>query len=479
MNKNKKQDEEELPQIDLSKIFNKSALGKIGFLLIILAIIGLIISYTVPWAYVDYENSPSDLDEKFFGHDLENSDDVHLAFLGSFDLSFIFLGVGSYGFDDYTDFIDGTPAMADIGLFFILILGVVIVVFETSIQNNKKNSKKIIFSRRMFGYAGLFSSFLIFLAGVRFIGLNIGILLKSEVLEESFLKGLFAVFPAAYILLIFGIIFFILSIRILSGKKSSKVKCLMSDCFGSIFSSDKKGSIDTQVQKFALLMLVFSVMALIFMPLFPWVTVSMDDETSYLMEDDIMLNGEMNEDIQDDLGDSRSLFRSYSSLAGYSSSMSGFGFSSGYSSSYYEDLMDSYEDYVDSNVGIYHNISGIGLFFWLSLIFSFVLLVGVELFRFGKKFRLFGHMIFLIGVLIAVFAVLILVNHVWLIGNVGMLSESLEDLMDSEASFGFNFLPLLFGVGLTIVSLMYIKQVFLISLTKVTSSLGISSKNKK
>lgn len=169
----------------MGQIFHRSPLAKIGLVITILAIVGLIISFAVPWGFYD-----SDLyEEKFFGHDFKNSDDDKL-----FD-------------DDSNPYHHGIPGMADLGLIFLLILGIVAMILGFISVSYQKVGKWFSFMGLIVALIAIIPSLLVMIAGLRCIGCNI-VSTMNEV--ETMV-----VFPAGYILLIFGVIFFILVLKMI------------------------------------------------------------------------------------------------------------------------------------------------------------------------------------------------------------------------------------------------------------------------
>ncbi|MCK4364431.1 MAG: hypothetical protein KAW45_00085 [Thermoplasmatales archaeon] len=187
----------------IGSLLVKSRLSKIGLVLIILSVIGLIISYAVPWGYVDADG----IDERMFGHDLENKDGQDLASI---------LGSGSSSsFEDttYDDYIEGTPVLADIGFLLLLVFGIVILILGLMESNQNIMKSLLSFIGFIIGVIALIPSLWTLIAGIRFIGYNIYIALNGDIYSDKFI-----VFPAAYIILTFGFLCFIAVILLIKGK---------------------------------------------------------------------------------------------------------------------------------------------------------------------------------------------------------------------------------------------------------------------
>lgn len=454
-NKNNKQ-----VNIDPVEIFNKKPLAKMGLIITILSIVGLIISFSVPWVYLDFDNSGLDDDEKFFGHDLENEDDIHLAEIVSTG------GFYSQDVTDYTDFIDGTPSMADFGFILMLLVGLFFIVVSIVEDNTKKSLSKLInFFKYSVGLASIVPALMVFLAGVRFVGININTAENAEVLEDYMLKDLNLFFPAAYVILIFGLIFFFMIFLIVKPDLKSVLKLKN--------INQKSGNVVLNTQRFALVFVLLCIAGLVFMPLFPWMASPSNGDSVYLHEDDVMMNGEMAEELEDQLEDYNSYYRRNSRY------YDDYGLDEYYDYSP-DNQMDKAEDYIDGMIGLKDNLSGIGWFFWISLIFSILVLIGVEIYNLGEKYHFLANIMFLLGVVVLIASILILLNHVFFFGNIGEISEAYEDLQGGgEITFGFNYFPLLTSVGLLLTSLMYTIKIFPVFFNRFLCSISKGSSDEE
>ncbi len=428
---------------DLNKLFKENLLAKIGLIITIFAIVGLIISFTVPWVYFDFKNSGLDDEEKLFGHDLENENDNHVAEIFTVGGLFGFEGY-RYDVTDYTDYLDGTPLMADFGLILLFLVGVSFI-FLTMFEENKKGFilKLINFFKYSIALGAIIPALMVFLTGVRFIGLNINTAENAEVLESSMLKDFTLFFPAAYIMLFLGIIFFFLIFLVIKPDLKSIIK--LKDL------NKTRGNMVLNAQRFAMVFIFLCIIGLVFMPLFPWIVTPLDNEAAYLHEDDIMFNGEIAEDLEDD-------FQEYKRQRNYLNP---------YYENYHsaDDKLDETEDFLDAMIGLKDNLSGIGLFFWMALFFSILVLIGVEFFNLGNKYLVFGNILLLLGLMVLIVSIFIIVNHAFFVFNIGEISEFYKDLPDgNEINFGFNFFPLLAGIFLLLASLLYTLVVFPLAL---------------
>ncbi len=176
----------------IGQLLQQSLLAKLGLVITILAIVGLILSFVVPWGYTDAKYVKDD----YFGHDFENSDDQKL-----------------FGSTDYGSYYYGIPGMADLGLVFLMILGIISIIWGImggSMQNRYS----------WFSLVGLIivalafiPSLWVLISGIRCVGININYALNEA--NDSYL------FPAGYIMLIFGLIFFVLVLKMLKDQNLS------------------------------------------------------------------------------------------------------------------------------------------------------------------------------------------------------------------------------------------------------------------
>ncbi len=181
-----------------------------------------------------------------------------------------------------------------------------------------------------------------------------------------------------------------------------------------------------QVRKFTFIMVIVSLIALIFMPLLPWVSYSMDgsDKTQWWGEGSIMRQGEQAEDSNSD------------------------------------------SKTIDASIGLKNNLGLIGLSFWLTILFGIIIVIGIGIYKMGQKYQLFGHIFFLMGIVFIIFGILALLGHVWFIGNVGILAD--EAGKSAEIGYSFNYIPMIMSIILLIMSIIY-------SIKVVPASIGYMS----
>lgn len=211
------------------------------------------------------------------------------------------------------------------------------------------------------------------------------------------------------------------------------------------------------VKKMSFFMVIIIIIALIFMPLLPWFSAEIGGKTYYSNEGDLLRGRESIEDLQDTLD-------SYPDSAKES------------------DEFKAAEDMAEASLSIMDNVSGIGFYFWLSLFFLLIIMIGIGVYSLGQKYQLFGHIFFLLSIFILIFSILIVLNHVFLIGNIGTFNDKLDDLggaagaigmgglFSTEISFSFNYVPLIMGIILLIFSLIFVIKVIPTSIRAMTYS---------
>lgn len=211
-----------------------------------------------------------------------------------------------------------------------------------------------------------------------------------------------------------------------------------------------------KVNKLTFFMIILCILGLLFMPLFPWISTEVSKETYYAHEGDLIRGRKSMEDAKDSLDDA---------------------------SDYVKDT-DEYKDakdLVNAGLGLIDNISGVGFYFWLALIFAIIVFIGVGIYKMGQKYQLFGHLLFLSSILVLIFSILITLNHVFLLGNIGTYNDKIKDfqgiggyfgtsLFSGEITFSFNYIPLIMGILLLIISLIFVIKILPFSLRSVTAT---------
>lgn len=200
-----------------------------------------------------------------------------------------------------------------------------------------------------------------------------------------------------------------------------------------------------KVNRLTWLMIIFCLIGLIFMPLFPWISTEMGDETYYMDEGTVLDGREYAKDAKKTLNTATSSQKE----------------------------TDEYKDaksLIDATLGMIDNIGGIGVFFWLSLLFTIILLVGVMIFNIGQKYQIIGNIMFIMSIFVLIFSLMIVLNHAFLIMNIGTINDKIDDLgstmgylgiglFSNEISYSFNYIPFIMGILLLIISIMFVVSV--------------------
>jgi hypothetical protein len=191
----------------------KGMCAKFGFILLIFAIIGMIIFYTVPWFTVSQQVSDDDN-----GSEKE--------YIGNYGQDFEWM----FGDDELEDQMDeymdlphgpqksfrDTIGLAIIGLIFILIISIIALIVGWLPRFHDRWPK---ISRSIdvtFGIITILPTLLILFCGMRFLGLNLEFVHDVIVSDQlGYDVSGWVVYPAAYILLILGIIILYFSISII------------------------------------------------------------------------------------------------------------------------------------------------------------------------------------------------------------------------------------------------------------------------
>jgi len=175
-----------------------------------------------------------------------------------------------------------------------------------------------------------------------------------------------------------------------------------------------------KAQKIITIIILVSVIGLVTMPLFPWMscehkTYNSDGEkvsvTEYICEEDI---------------------RTASKASGSNRETRN----------------------LDGDIGM------IGLSFWLALIFGIIALIGITVYRAGGWGISIGSLLLLIGVIVIVFAILALVYSGIFFGDVGNHEQALNKYQSGgekyKEMFFYNYIPMIMSIILLIASLAYL-----------------------
>ena len=193
----------------------KGFCARFGFILLIFAIIGIIIFYAVPWFTVSQELSDYDNggDQEYIGNygqdfewmfgddELEDQMDEYLDY--------------GYGYNSQ-DLLGDTIGLAIIGLIFILIISIIALIIGWLPNFHDRWPKVSKAIDATFGVITILPTMLILFCGMRFLGLNLEYAHSVSASEHlGYDVSGWVAYPAAYILLILGIIILVFSISII------------------------------------------------------------------------------------------------------------------------------------------------------------------------------------------------------------------------------------------------------------------------
>lgn len=183
-------------------LLGRSQLAKMGIVLMILAIIGLVLAAVVPWISVEMEIN--DDNESFsFNNDLE---------LVSGDEDLWWDGDEYTSSNDMEDYLKGSIGLAFGGLFLTLLLAIGLIIIGVMAASGKPSSGLLRVSGVIVAALLIIPGAMMIVSGMNFLGFNISQMHSDAVTEE--LGGEVTrseAYPAAYLILIFGFIIFLIT----------------------------------------------------------------------------------------------------------------------------------------------------------------------------------------------------------------------------------------------------------------------------
>ena len=185
--------------------------------MLIIAIVGIIIFYTVPWFSVNAKFSADD----------DNGDEHEYTGHYGQDFEFMFGDEEieeRYGdeylehADDAQDFLGGTIGLAIIGLIFILIIAIIAMIIGWLPGFHERWPKLSRAIDATFGLITMLPALMILFCSMRFLGMDLEFAHNAAVTEHLGYDVYGWIFyPAAYVLLIIGMIILFLAISIIRG----------------------------------------------------------------------------------------------------------------------------------------------------------------------------------------------------------------------------------------------------------------------
>jgi hypothetical protein len=203
-----------------------------------------------------------------------------------------------------------------------------------------------------------------------------------------------------------------------------------------------------RMKLFAGSFVIISLFGLIFMPMFPWIsTTNNEGVTEYANE--AMIHSWTN-----------SINMAISAMSTYSSSMTG---------SNYNEQIRTIKDSLSVFTGLGRSIRLISWSFWLTLISGIIIFIGLAFYKLEKRLESLSYVFLIGGCVSVIFSILILVGHIQFMLRISSLSSD-EPLSFaarlyapsfdfSSAYFGYNYVPLILGIIVLILSVIYTKMI--------------------
>ena len=186
-------------------LIGRSPAAKIGIALMIIAILGLILAMIIPWITVEKEVEDGGKENFSFNHDLEIVDGDEEGWGGDEFTTH----------DETEDYLRGSIGLSFIGFILAIVLAIVLIIIGVMSYSSGYTRNLFHGLGAIIGVILLFSGIMIIVSGMNFLGFNIAEIHSNSVTEE--LGGEVStstVYPAAYLVLIFGIIRFLISLVI-------------------------------------------------------------------------------------------------------------------------------------------------------------------------------------------------------------------------------------------------------------------------
>ncbi|MEM0493131.1 MAG: hypothetical protein QXS02_04150 [Candidatus Thermoplasmatota archaeon] len=133
--------------------------------------------------------------------------------------------------------------------------------------------------------------------------------------------------------------------------------------------------------------------------------------------------------------------------------------------------------------GLSHSIYMISVSFWFTLFLGFLILVSLAFYKIDKRYEIVSYVLLLIGCISIISSALVLIFHVQFVFNLSSVASSIEkaaipyylfyvpSFKFSSAYFGYNYVPLVFGVLSLIVAIIYTKMVFSTSMVFIRNKI--------
>ena len=167
---------------------------KLGILLIIIAIIGLVLIFTVPWAYAKYDTGDGTIETLFY-KDFKDNDSEHQQIVNLFKPpNSDYIGVS---IDDFTD----VPASASYGFILLIVLGVALTIFGILDKIYDFSMEIFIIIHFIFGIFAIIPGISIVLSVIKVLGSHFLLYYNMPLISNP---NIVLIFPGVFIVVILG-----------------------------------------------------------------------------------------------------------------------------------------------------------------------------------------------------------------------------------------------------------------------------------
>ncbi len=167
---------------------------KLGFLLLILAVIGLVIISNVPWAYLKYPVEEGYIETSIYRNFVY--DETGFEQITSIFQSPNYIGVTA---TDLTD----APNAASSGFIVLIVLGIMVIVFGLMDKLLNFSIPVFILIHFIFGAAMIIPGLMIVLSSIKFLGVHLLIYYNASWISTP---NVIVLFPAVFIIIALGFI---------------------------------------------------------------------------------------------------------------------------------------------------------------------------------------------------------------------------------------------------------------------------------
>lgn len=167
---------------------------KLGILLIIIAIIGLVFIYTVPWAYAKYDTEDGTMETLFY-KDFKEGDSEYQQIVNLFKSpNSDYIGVS---IDDFTD----VPVSASYGFILLIILGIALTIFGILDKIYDFSIEIFTIIHFIFGIVTIILGMFIVLSVIKVLGSHFLLYYNIFLISNP---NIVLVFPSVFIVVILG-----------------------------------------------------------------------------------------------------------------------------------------------------------------------------------------------------------------------------------------------------------------------------------